>query len=290
MATSPRILAATDFSGLAERAVTRAALLAAEFGGRLDIVHAARRREPSLLSWLRRRPAGAAALVAAGRRMDDAVDLAGRLGVEQTRGHVVTGATVPTIAAQARRFGSGLVVVGAGGQHRARDLLLGTTDERLIERLPCHVLVARRPLRAPYRKIVVCVDDSPGAVAALRWAATFAAAAQLHVVHAYLPPLESVFRGSRLDRLANIHRQAERRRARAALDELLVRAGVEVDDSRIVVQSGHPPRVIERAVGQIAPDLVAVGHHSSLLGTLFLGSVARQVLRLGGSDVLVARA
>ena len=74
-----------------------------------------------------------------------------------------------------------------------------------------------------------------------------------------------------------------------ALDEFLRAADVDTDRLKVTLRTGDPRQVIERAAGQLTPELIAVGHHTSPLVGAFLGSVARHVLRRGLGDVLVSR-
>jgi len=87
-----------------------------------------------------------------------------------------------------------LVVVGASGHRRAPAFWLGSTPRAVVRRAKCPVVVVRGASSAgrPDR-IVVGVDDSVDASAALRWAA---AEADLHgvtllVVHAWDHPYDS---------------------------------------------------------------------------------------------------
>lgn len=286
--TSHRILAATDFSRTAQLAVARAARLAAAADARLDVVHVARPLSRSLLAWLRSEPTATEALDAAQERLDAAVASARKLGAD-ARGHLVHGAPVEALEASCRRLRSDLVVLGARGARGFRDQLIGTTAERLIERLPCDVLAVRKPARATYRMVLACVDASPAAAQALRRALALAPDAEVHALHAFEPPLADLLRSSRLHALAADHVATERRRAREALVEFLRDAGVDADRVKLSLKTGYPPHVIERAVSRIAPDLIAIGHHTSPLAEPFLGSVAKHVLRIDACDVLVTR-
>lgn len=288
MPASPRILVATDFSRTAQLAVVRAARLAAPVGARLDIVHAARPVRASLLAWLRSKPETAAALDEPQTRIDAAVALAQEHGVE-ARGHVVSGAPVAALEASCRRLKPGLVVIGAQGSHRLQDHFVGTTAERLIERLTCDVLVVRKPSAAPYRKTLVCVDMSPASAQALRRSLELGSGAQVHVLHAFEPLLIGKLRGSSLRALAAEHLRNERHQARKDLEVFLNAGGFPADSMKILLRNGHPQRVIERAAEQLAPDLLAVGHHTSALGEVFLGSIAKHVLRICACDVLITQ-
>lgn len=281
-----QILAATDFSDISERAVAGAARLAAAAAARLDIVHVARPSLRSLLASLR----GDASPADAVRRqlLDDAVADARESGVD-ARGHLVTGTPVATLDATCRRLEAELLVLGTRGPRGLRDHLLGTTAERLIERLPCAVLVVRRRARTAYRRLLACVDTSPAAVQALRRAMELCPDARVHVLHAAEAPLSAVLDRFRLHAQAAEHLATARARAGEAVEAALHDAGVDMDRVTISLKTGYPTRVIERAVARVSPDLITVGHCTSPLLQPFLGSVARHVLRIGACDVLVTR-
>jgi len=288
MSTSPHILVATDFSRPAELALTRAATLAAAIGARLDVVHVKAPLPPALLRWLRRQPEGEATLGGAEAQLAHSVARARDRGAE-ARGHLLTGAPVPTLEAACRRFKSGLAVIGARGARGLRDQLLGTTAERMIERLPCDLLTVHKSTRGPYRRILACVDGSPASTRALTVSAALWPDAHIHALYAYEPPLESNFRGANLNAMLAEHRRSEQQRAERALADCLEAAGIPADRVTPTLGRGYTPQVIERAAKRLAPNMIAVGHHTSALVAPFLGSVARHVLRLNAGDVLIAR-
>lgn len=282
-----RLLAATDFSRPARLAVLRAARVAAATGARLDVVHVARPLSRSLMAWLRKEPEGKELLESARTQLEEVVAGAIDLGAD-ARGHLVTGAPVATLEATCGRLKTGLVVLGAHGSRGLRDRVIGTTAERLVERLRCDMLVVRKRPSTVYRKVLVCVDTSAASAQALRCALALAPDAKVEVLHAYEPPLAGQFRSARLRELAAKHAADERERARETLRAFIADAGIDDDRLKLVLRTGHPPQVIERAASALQPDLIAVGHSTSPLVAPFVGSVAREVLRTCDSDILVA--
>lgn len=268
-----RILAATDFSRPSQLAVAGAARLTAAAGARLDVVHVLHPRRSAPLAL---------------HRLDDVVASAIEDGADAW-GHCVTGTPVATLDAVSRRLGADLVVLGARGSRGLLDQVLGTTAERLIDRLPCAALVVRRAAPTAYRTLLACVDTSPAAVEALRLAMALAPDARVHVLHAYEPPLSTTLRRFQLHTQAAAHLAASRTRARAEVEAALRDAGVDMQRVTLTLKAGGPLHVIKRAAARLAPDLVAVGHSTSSFAGLFFGSTARQVLRLDTCDVLVVR-
>ncbi len=288
MPISPQILVATDFSRVAELALTRAATLAAAVDAPLDVVHVKTSLRPGLLRWLRSRIEGEESLAELEGLLVGSMARARERGAE-ARGYLMAGAPVPALAAACRRFQAGLAVIGARGARGLRDMLLGTTAERLIERLPCDLLTVRKAVRGSYRTILACVDGSPASARALTLAARLWPDAHIHALYAYEPLLETAFRSARLNHLLGEHRHAEKARAERVLADYLERTEIAADRLTPTLVRGYPPQVIERVAKRLTPDLIAVGHHTSALVASFLGSFARHVLRLNACDVLVAR-
>ena len=70
-----------------------------------------------------------------------------------------------------------------------RDLILGTTAERLLRTCKRPVLVVKRPPEAPYEHVVVPVDFSLSAPA-LTMARQIAPNARITIIHAFRVPFE----------------------------------------------------------------------------------------------------
>ena len=105
---------------------------------------------------------------------------------------VSTGIAAEELVAEASN-GAEMVVVGASSHCGAAAFLLGSTPRSVVRRSTCPVVVVRGAAsRGRPDRIVVGVDDSDQAIAALRWAA---AEADLHrvpllVLHAWDYPYE----------------------------------------------------------------------------------------------------
>lgn len=68
-----------------------------------------------------------------------------------------------------------LLVVGSHGQGVFSRLVLGSVSARCAAHAPCPVVIVRQPEKLPPRPhVLVGVDDSPSARAALRWAVDYA--------------------------------------------------------------------------------------------------------------------
>jgi nucleotide-binding universal stress UspA family protein len=153
-----RLLVATDFSPRAEIALRRAVQIVSEPGAALCLFHVrdadardervSRQLTPSVEEALRQKidklslPDKAAGTVRIA---------AGKPFVEIIRG--------------ARDEGAELVVLGTHGEHK--DLLLGTTAEKVVCKGDRPVLVVKRAAHGPYRRVLVPVDFSESDNAAL---------------------------------------------------------------------------------------------------------------------------
>lgn len=146
----------------ADVALRAAADLALGCGAELHLVHAL---EPPLLGG---RPAGADYMhhrdghdgrvrEALRRALDEAVAARGEL---RSRAWVYPVAPGDAILAVARRVGADVVVVGASRHGALGRALLGTAAQRVIRASPVPVLVARRDLGEPLRRVLLTTDLS----------------------------------------------------------------------------------------------------------------------------------
>ncbi len=143
-----RILATTDFSAASLRAVRRAALLAANRGAELRLLHVM--APASRLAMLT--PRGAANRSAMNRAAQTALqrvaDQCARTAGIHPSLSVVAGAAHRTIARVAADDRGNPIVVGAAGEHeRLLGRLTGGTAQRLHAELPANLLVVRRAAR-----------------------------------------------------------------------------------------------------------------------------------------------
>jgi len=285
------VLAAVDFSDDARRSAHRAATVAAEQGARLELLHVLSNASAASLRDLLRPHAGIHAQVLGGVRtmLDElASDLAARTGVAATS-RVEQGEVLPSLLAAARQ--AGLLVVGAHGWNPLRDLILGSTAERLLGRCRGPVLVVRRPPRGPYRRVIAAMDFSPYSLNALAMAMRIAPAADIVLVHAFGIPFEGKLRIAGVDeeRLREYRTQARHQ----ALSEMVATvAAIDGDRSRLshAVAHGHPPQLILAKARQLRADLVVIGRRGrSAAEDFLLGSVTRHVLSDAKCDVLVVQ-
>lgn len=191
-----RILLATDLSARCDRALDRAAQLAAEWSAELIALKVV--EAPHLLE---SRPVRAAGkdddrAIALARRQPDhdsrdglQRDLQAELrgsGVEANL-RLEQGEVADAVERTAAETGAGLVITGMARSERLGRFLLGSTVERLASRLPQPLLVVRSRVRSAYRRIVIATDFSASSADALRAAVRFFPDRELVLYHARKP-------------------------------------------------------------------------------------------------------
>lgn len=155
-----------------------------------------------------------------------------------------------------------LLVLSASEGETAWDVLHGSLARRALRRSPCPVVVVRGRATGPVRRIVVGVDGSSAAGAALDWACGEASihGADLVVIHAYDGDISRVEAECLLDLAVN--------ECRDQADRLVVRG--------VLAESSPVSALI--AASRLA-DMVAVGSRGqSGFKTALFGSVALSVV------------
>jgi len=279
------LLVATDFSDDAARAIQRGARLANKLTARLQLLHVMSGPSLQALRELFPNPAEAEAKIFADaqRMLDEQAD-----ALEQNATTTVkVGKVLEEILAACDN--TDLLVLGARGLNPLRDLLLGTTAERLLRKCMRPVLVVKQETKAPYRQVIVPVDFSPYSVRAFKTALSVAPGAQITLLHAFDVPFEGKLwvAGVAEDEI-NRYRIHARQEAQAKCKELIQQNGADIGRVSCVVVRGDAPRVILEHEKKLAADLIVIGKHGqSRVEELFLGSVTRHVLSDAECDVLV---
>jgi nucleotide-binding universal stress UspA family protein len=279
---NPAIVAATDFSPGAGRAVARAAALAGALGRPLQLVHAL--GQAGLLQQLappiqlpQPRQAAAAALAA------EAAACTPRPSSLQ----VLDEPLHRCLDALAQPL---LLVLGGESPGGLRRLLLGSTAERVLQQHRLPVLLARLPPERSYRRICVCTDFSEPALAAARFAAGLGLDADTVLLHALELHWSSTLN------YAGVGPDGMEQYRRVARDEALhsmqaVAAALGRPESVSAIREGHPAEVLEAFVAEAAIDLVVLGVSGrSALERGLLGSFSRQAAAHLGCDLLLVPA
>ena len=288
------LLAATDFSAPARHALERAAQLAQRHpDARLTLAHVV---SASALDQRRRLLPGDAGTIEAelhAQAENNLAELAANL-VSRYECHIDTkltqGSALTALAELADARQTDLLVMGARGAHFVREMLLGSTTERVLSKSRRPLLAVKQRPQAPYRRVLVPVDFSVHAAAAVNTAHAWLPDADIVLLHAFEVELESTFRlaGMNDDRIHAFRIQA--REAAIAEMDAFVRT-LKVPANRLTRQFVHGAAtlcIIEHEQTMDA-DLIVMGKHGqSVMEELLLGSVTRHVLAHSASDVLIA--
>jgi nucleotide-binding universal stress UspA family protein len=190
-----------------------------------------------------------------------------------------------------------LIVMGRGGGSALRDLVLGSTAERVIRRLTVPVLAVRLAARAPYSRPAIALDFDQAAAHALALLLRVVPDPQprVLVIHAFDPLFRGRIYTSLSEAAAAAWRAELRQNAARRLGNLLAtyfaRANVQPGEMPIWkthIQCGSPRLVVGKAVRKADSDLLVLGTRGlSGITQLFLGTVAGDVLRSVACDVLV---
>lgn len=295
------IVFGTDFSEPARRALAAAAAIARVTSDALVVVHVldlpgaeeilARRDDLAITRFFEGERSRLTALLAR------EADSARAVGVDVTH-ELLLGRSDEAVVLRARELDARLVVVGALGRRGAGAWRMGSTADRIAQSSAGPTLVVRdeAPFLAWLRgeralKIVVGVDPSATADAAIAWAGQFAAAKACEIVGihiAWSPPGReragaTPGHSGAPDAAAELERDLRERLAAEAPGRDVV--------LRIVGGLGRPSDHLAQAASEEGADLVVVGTHKRHgLSKLWHGSVSRDVLDRASANVVVVPA
>lgn len=279
------IAIASDLTARSDRALARGLALAAQQKGKAHALHVVDSELPDALrshtvEWAR----GALAREVAACAQAPA-------GIASC--HVVTGKPGEIIAARAHALGADLLVLGTHDTAR-RGGFATTTAWRIMAASPVPVLLVTQHTNAPYNQVVIGVDFSVHARAALRQALRLAPAAHFTLVHAYTPPFRSSLgTPDYLEAMAYAERLAFDQflgEEMALLDAQARAIGVAPGALQSELVEGPPGLVLRQACARLSAELLVIGTHGRTgMGRALWGSVATEMLEDPPCDVLVVR-
>jgi nucleotide-binding universal stress UspA family protein len=203
-------------------------------------------------------------------------------GAESAVCHAIAGAAGPAILDVAQSARADLLIVGAARPGRLLSPFLGTTAQRVLRGASVPVLVVRRRVRTPLRRVLFTTDLSElsaavheqglDTVAAL-FGDPMAVRSLLVVSNLVIPP--------------PLPEAALAAAARGELDAFLHARRERVRSVEPVVRFGAPDAVIAAEAEDWDADLLVVGTHArDWAGRMMLGSVAETSLRDAPCNVL----
>lgn len=265
------VLVATDLSPRCDRAVDRAARLAAEWNTRLKVVHVVADAPKGKVSATLTEDAVRASLPDPDINADILLP---------------TGSPPSVIAKTAEEQGSGIIVTGVARFNDLRDYVLGTAVDYIIRHASVPVLVVKQRPHDAYRTLVVATDLSDASRVALLKAAALFPEAQLLLVHAAQVPF-----GTWIDTdEARVELQSDAKHKFAAfLDHPSVPQDVR-DRVQLRISFGEVPTVLDEVLTETGADLLVIGATgTSALTQATLGSTASVLLTAIAQDTLVVR-
>ena len=287
------VVAATDLSAPARRAMDRAARLVRSTGASFTLVHAV---NGPMLNELRRW------LEVGGdverSILDDSrarlLHFTGDIGARyeiHVNARTVSGRPVDEIARVAEECQADLIVTGTLGGGPLRSHLIGSTAERVVRKSARPVLMVRQLAHEPYRRALVALDFSRWSVPSLAIAAAVAPEAHFVLVHCVDVPFEGRLRYADVtEHLIEKYRTDYRHEAHRRLTELGVQSGLPNHRWTAVAPIGrHPWTQIVQQEQEQDCDLIVVGKHGrNAVEELLLGSTTNRVIAESFSDVLVS--
>ena len=278
------VLVATDLSAGATRALERASRLPLGSGSTLTVLHVlSPEYEPEDRAEAERALDRNASL-AAGRVAES--------GASSVRvvPRIVEGKPFVEIIRAAREGQNELVVVGRHGRRTFRDLLLGSTAERVIRKGRTSVLIVTAPASAPYGHPLVALDFSDRSRHALELAWRLADAVSLDVVHAYEVVSRRAIERAGFSPEDGLQYELHTQRYVHDVMQRFLAASHAVAATPIA-REGDPRSVILDVAAERHADLLALDTHGrSTAAHVLIGSVAEAVIRHARCDVLVASA
>ncbi|MGW0778869.1 universal stress protein [Streptomyces sp. NPDC002835] len=272
-----RLPAATDLSRGGSRAVGRAVQLARLHEARVTALCVlSPRLDADVLDQVRER-----------RLAGHVRQYAGGSGVEVV---VRVGRVSPTVALEVEHCAADLLVVGAHGEDRLADALLGTTPENLIRSSRAPVLVVRGPPGGDYRTVLLAVDVTDSSREAARCGIALTPGAEHYAVHVGAVPNQHVLRmhgvsEEELSQLRHVCLQEVQPQVERLVGSLASRV-----PPHLLVTTGSPAITVPELGELHGADLMVIGTGArSKLEHAVLGSIAQHVMRRARCDVLIVR-
>lgn len=268
-----RILVGTDFSSAAAKAQLRAIRLASAHGAAIRIVHAAADASPERISALQR------------RLVSDATAIAEEIGdwVPEVTTRISSQWSAEAILCEAEAFDADLIVIGAHGAPRFRDVLFGTTGTHVVRNGTRPVLIVANNPFTSYARAMIAVSDPTGADAIFGSAIALSPDAEMVAVHGFDPSVWDALAGAeRLEReKGRIRIEMEQRLDAARPQQAGGRASAE---SHALVEDGDALTILMENAEAFEPNLIAMGTRR---GTAYLGSHAVDTMFWASADLLI---
>jgi nucleotide-binding universal stress UspA family protein len=279
-----RLLLATDFSARCDRALDRAAMLAAESAARLTVVHAS---EPDVYALVRDPRPGPSWREQPSLKQSIAVNqLHQDLGQLDVPFDLILEEGVPAdvILRAAKEASGDLIVTGiARGETFGRFVFGGTVD-RLVRNGSIPVLVVKNRARSFYRDVVVATDFSEASRKAIEATVRMFPSASITLLHCY--------EGAQSPLVPRVEADAVSRQiSLGEYDEFVNRdseSASRLNGLPIFIERGELDCVIRAYAADKNLDLLVIGSQGkNALTRALVGSSAEMAMASAPTDVLV---
>ncbi len=277
-----KILIATDLSPRSDRALERALAIGKQLGAEVVALHVVDDGLPGEIAERQQRHAEQAI-----RAM-----VAGLAGQPTSHFSVTTvrGKDYAEVLAHAEVLGAELLIIGTH-RYKSRDLVAGTTAERVIRLGACPTLVVRERVAGPYASILAPVDLSVHSRRALEVAVAIAPGSRLHLLHAYDAALRTSLPAETREAIARGEEKRFRSMIEHELKEVCRKLPAGTSKPELTLRRGSVLEALREEASRVNPDLVAVGTHGRTGAARdYLGSVAEAILVDPPTDLLIAKA
>jgi nucleotide-binding universal stress UspA family protein len=188
-----------------------------------------------------------------------------------------------------------LLILGPHEKRTFRETLTenfaGTVATRLLAAKTCPVLIVRESARREYMRVLMALDLTPNASAAVQAAESMMIEphADVSVLHAFdAPYMGLVEHGDPGRGMSSRYKSLWNSHATVSIRSLLRRASSDFSRYGIQIDDATPARAILNAIELQEPDLLVMGTRGrGPLRRALLGSVANEVLNEAWCDVFV---
>ena len=280
-----RLLLATDFSTRSDRALRRAALIADKSGAAITLLHVIDDDQPRYL--IDRHHQAAAML------LEDAVKTIRQFDRVEADMNIMTGDVASSIVQVAEEIDAAMIVVGPY-RRKLKNIFIGTTAERTIERSDRPVLMANGMPSGVYERTFLALDLDDASRSAVRAARALGVieGTVVTAMHAFEAPAAGMMRRAMEVPDAIDHYVAgEEAQARPKVEEFLAELDVRPELLLLRPIEAVPAQSILACAEAENAELVVVGANRRRgAERLLLRSVATEILRQADCDVLVVPA
>jgi len=280
-----RLLLATDFSTRSDRALRRAALIADKAGAAITLLHVIDDDQPKYL--IDRHHQAAAML------LEDAVKTIRQFDRVEADMNIMTGDVASSIVQVAEEIDAAMIVVGPY-RRKLKNIFIGTTAERTIERSDRPVLMANGMPSGVYERTFLALDLDDASRSAVRAARALGVieGTVVTAMHAFDAPAAGMMRRAMEVPDAIDHYVAgEEAQARPKVEEFLAELDVRPELLLLRPIEAVPAQSILACAEAENAELVVVGTNRRRgAERLLLRSVATEILRQADCDVLVVPA